>query len=63
MLSSTLLPCPFFIGTAALAFAIIVFAGATQILLGRKPAAGRTLPGPIPPSKDQDPDPDTSIPK
>lgn len=28
----------------ALAFAIIVFAGATQILLGRKPAAGRTLP-------------------
>ena len=29
----------------ALAFAIIVFAGATQILLGRKPAAGRTLPG------------------
>lgn len=29
----------------ALAFALIVFAGATQILLGRKPAAGRTLPG------------------
>ena len=29
----------------ALAFAVIVFAGATQILLGRKPAAGRTLPG------------------
>jgi 1-acyl-sn-glycerol-3-phosphate acyltransferase len=24
---------------------------------------GRTLPGPIPPSKDKDPDPDTSIPK
>lgn len=29
----------------AIAFAVIVFAGATQILLGRKPAAGRTLPG------------------
>jgi len=29
----------------ALAFALIVYAGATQILLGRKPAAGRTLPG------------------
>jgi uncharacterized membrane protein YfcA len=29
----------------ALAFAVIVFAGATQILLGKKPAAGRTLPG------------------
>jgi hypothetical protein len=29
----------------ALSFAVIVFAGATQILLGRKPAAGRTLPG------------------
>ena len=29
----------------ALAFAVIVYAGATQILLGRKPAAGRTLPG------------------
>ena len=29
----------------ALAFAVIVFAGATQILLGRKPAAGRVLPG------------------
>ena len=29
----------------ALAFAVIVFAGATQILLGRKPAAGRGLPG------------------
>jgi uncharacterized membrane protein YfcA len=32
----------------ALAFAAIVFAGATQILLGRKPAAARTLPGPWP---------------
>ena len=32
----------------ALAFAVIVFAGATQILLGRKPAASRTLPGPLP---------------
>jgi uncharacterized membrane protein YfcA len=29
----------------ALSFAGIVFAGATQILLGKKPAAGRTLPG------------------
>jgi uncharacterized membrane protein YfcA len=29
----------------ALAFAAIVYAGATQILFGRKPAAGRTLPG------------------
>lgn len=31
--------------TLALAFAVIVYAGATQILLGRKPAATRTLPG------------------
>jgi uncharacterized membrane protein YfcA len=29
----------------ALAFAAIVFVGATQILLGRKPSAGRLLPG------------------
>ena len=29
----------------AIAFAVIVFAGATQILLGRKPAAARPLPG------------------
>ena len=29
----------------ALCFAVIVYAGATQILLGRKPAPGRTLPG------------------
>ena len=29
----------------ALAFAAIVFAGATQILFGRKPSAARTLPG------------------
>ncbi len=29
----------------ALAFAVIVYAGATQILLGRKPSAERTLPG------------------
>ena len=28
----------------ALAFALIVYAGATQILLGRKPKAGRTSP-------------------
>jgi uncharacterized membrane protein YfcA len=32
----------------ALAFAVIVFAGATQILLGRKPAASRALPGALP---------------
>ncbi|MGM9490747.1 sulfite exporter TauE/SafE family protein [Ideonella sp. YS5] len=30
----------------ALAFAAVVYAGATQILLGRKPSAGRTLPRP-----------------
>ena len=29
----------------ALSFAVIVYAGATQILLGRKPAPGRTPPG------------------
>ena len=29
----------------AIAFAVVVFAGATQILLGRKPKAGRTMPG------------------
>lgn len=29
----------------ALAFAVIVYAGATQLLLGRKPSASRTLPG------------------
>lgn len=29
----------------ALAFALIVYGGATQILLGRKPAASRSLPG------------------
>lgn len=29
----------------ALAFGVIVYAGATQILLGRKPSAARTLPG------------------
>jgi len=29
----------------ALAFAAIVYVGATQILLGKKPAAGRTVPG------------------
>ena len=32
----------------ALAFAAIVYGGATQILLGRKPAAARTLPGTLP---------------
>ena len=31
----------------AIAFSIIVFFGATQILLGRRPKAGRTLPGPV----------------
>ena len=31
----------------ALSFAVIVFGGATQILLGRKPSAGRSLPGPL----------------
>ncbi|MGE0798216.1 MAG: sulfite exporter TauE/SafE family protein [Lautropia sp.] len=31
----------------ALAFAVIVFGGATQMLFGRKPVAGRTLPGPV----------------
>jgi uncharacterized membrane protein YfcA len=32
----------------ALGFALIVYGGATQMLLGRKPAPGRALPGPIP---------------
>lgn len=32
----------------ALGFALIVYGGATQMLLGRKPAPGRTLPGPLP---------------
>ena len=32
----------------ALAFASIVYLGATQILLNRKPAAARRLPGPMP---------------
>jgi uncharacterized protein len=32
----------------ALAFAAIVYGGATQLLLGRKPAAARTLPGTLP---------------
>lgn len=31
----------------ALAFSAIVYAGATQLLLGRKPSAARTLPGPM----------------
>jgi uncharacterized membrane protein YfcA len=31
--------------TLALAFAVIVYAGATQILLGRKPSVARMLPG------------------
>ena len=34
--------------TLALAFAVIVFAGATQILVGRKPKAARTMPGALP---------------
>ena len=32
----------------ALAFAVIVFGGATQILLNKKPKPGRTLPGSLP---------------
>ena len=32
----------------ALAFAVIVYAGATQIFLGRKPAAHATMPRPLP---------------
>jgi uncharacterized membrane protein YfcA len=32
----------------ALGFALIVYGGATQMLLGRKPTPGRTLPGPLP---------------
>jgi uncharacterized membrane protein YfcA len=32
----------------ALAFAVIVYAGATQILFNRKPVASRPLPGPLP---------------
>ena len=32
----------------AMAFAVIVYAGATQMLLNRKPAAHRPLPGPLP---------------
>jgi uncharacterized membrane protein YfcA len=34
--------------TLAIAFAVIVFGGATQMLLGKKPAAARTLPEPLP---------------
>jgi uncharacterized protein len=34
--------------TLALAFAVIVYAGATQIFLGTKPSAHATLPGPLP---------------
>lgn len=33
--------------TLALSFAVIVFAGATQILVGRKPKAGRGMPGAV----------------
>lgn len=32
----------------AMAFAIIVYAGATQIIINRKPQASRPLPGPLP---------------
>lgn len=32
--------------TLALSFAVIVYAGAVQLLLGKKPSAARTLPGP-----------------
>jgi len=31
--------------TLALSFAVIVFAGATQILVGRRPKAAREMPG------------------
>ena len=31
----------------ALGFAVVVYGGATQIWLGKKPAASRTLPGPL----------------
>src|ERR1700704_6505494 len=31
----------------ALAFAVIVYGGAIQLLLGKKPGAARTLPGPV----------------
>ena len=34
--------------TLALAFAVIVYAGATQIFLGTKPSAHATIPGPLP---------------
>lgn len=34
--------------TLALAFAVIVFAGATQILVGRRPTAARAMPGSVP---------------
>lgn len=34
--------------TLALAFATIVFAGATQLLVNRKPSAHATMPGPLP---------------
>jgi uncharacterized membrane protein YfcA len=33
--------------TLAMAFAVIVYGGATQLLLGRKPAPSRTLPGTV----------------
>ncbi len=32
----------------AIGFAVIVYGGATQMLLGRKPQPGRTVPGPVP---------------
>jgi len=34
--------------TLALTFAVIVYAGATQIFLGTKPSAHATMPGPLP---------------
>jgi len=33
--------------TLALCFAVIVYGGAAQLLLGKKPHAGRTVPGPV----------------
>lgn len=46
-LASTLASGLFSQRALALAFAVIVYAGATQIWLGKKPKAARTLPGPL----------------
>jgi uncharacterized protein len=47
-LASTLIAGVLSQRTLAIAFAFIVYAGATQILLGKKPKAARSLPGPVP---------------